>query len=136
MTKRFGEALDPYNLRSTRIRPGEGHENGVAERGNDVNHSLLLRGNQDFDCLEEYQTFVDKTLERRLNRRESEHVAGFSAAGYTSHLDTKSRRRALVSVPSSSIRSAGLEAGPSLTSSSLHPTNGVLYSEDNDLRHG
>jgi len=80
LTKRFGEVLDHYGLRSTRIRPGEAHENGVAERGNDLvkqalTQALLLRGSRDFDSLDEYQAFVDKTLDRRFNRRVSEKLA-------------------------------------------------------------
>ena len=85
LTKRFEEVLEHYGLRSTRIRPGEGHENGVAERGNDLvkqvlTQALLLRGSRDFASLAEYQTFVDETLERKLNSRASEKLAAERAS--------------------------------------------------------
>ena len=80
LTKRFREVLDHYGLRSTRIRPGEAHENGVAERGNDLvkqalTQALLLRGHRDFANVAEYQAFVDEVLERRLNRPRAEKLS-------------------------------------------------------------
>ena len=73
LNQRFQEVLAHYGLRSTRIRPGEAHENGVAERGNDLvkqalRQALLLRGSRDFVSVAEYQAFVDEVLARQLNR--------------------------------------------------------------------
>ena len=74
LTRRFAEALAHYGLRSTRIRPGEAHQNGVAERGNGLlkqalEQALLVRGHRNFASLAEYQGFVDEVIERQLNRR-------------------------------------------------------------------
>ncbi|MDV7400040.1 IS21 family transposase, partial [Arthrospira platensis SPKY1] len=41
LTQRFREVLDHYGLSSSRIRPGEAHENGVVEKGHDVLKSAL-----------------------------------------------------------------------------------------------
>ena len=73
LTKRFKAALEHYGLRSTRIRPGEAHENGVAERGNGlvkqaVRQALIVRGSRDFASIGEYQAFIDEVLARQLNR--------------------------------------------------------------------
>lgn len=56
LTARFGAVLGHYGLRSTRIRPGEAHENGVAEKGHDLvqralAQALVLRGSRDFESL-------------------------------------------------------------------------------------
>ena len=80
LTQRFGDVLEHYGLRSTRIRPGEAHENGVAERGNqlvkqELQQALLLRGSRDFASVVEYQAFVDDVIERRLNRPRATKVA-------------------------------------------------------------
>lgn len=74
LTKRFKAALEHYDLRSTRIRPGEAHENGVAERGNGLvkqalRQELIVRDSRDFARFAEYQAFIDKVLERKINRR-------------------------------------------------------------------
>lgn len=42
LTARFGAVLEHYGLRSTRIRPGEAHENGVAEKGHDLVKRALV----------------------------------------------------------------------------------------------
>jgi hypothetical protein len=72
LTRRFKGVLDHYGLRSTRIRPGEAHENGVAEKGNDLvkttlKQALALRGSRDFDSVAQYQAFLDEALERAFN---------------------------------------------------------------------
>ena len=63
LTKRFAGVLDHYGLRSTRIRPGESHENGIAEQQHRrtksaIAQALLLRGSSDFACVEDYQAFL------------------------------------------------------------------------------
>ncbi len=73
LNRRFQDVLDHYRLRSTRIRPGEAHENGVAEKGNDLvkqvlTQALVLSGNRDFASVAQYQAFLDDVLERALNK--------------------------------------------------------------------
>jgi hypothetical protein len=72
LTQRFGDVLEHYGLRSTRINPGNSHENGVVEKGHDlvkqaVNQALLLRGSRDFVSVEAYETFVRDVVERSIN---------------------------------------------------------------------
>ncbi|MCP4870709.1 MAG: IS21 family transposase, partial [Proteobacteria bacterium] len=43
LTKRFRGVLEHYGLSSTRIRPGQAHENGVAEKGNDLVKQALVQ---------------------------------------------------------------------------------------------
>lgn len=79
LTKRFEAVLEHYGLRSTRIRPGESHENGVAERGNGLlkqalEQALILRGRRDFANLAQYQAFVDEVIERRLNAPRAQRI--------------------------------------------------------------
>ena len=62
--------LDHYGLRSTRINPGQSHENGVAEQGhyrlkNAIDRALILRGSLDFDTADDYARFVRQMVERR-----------------------------------------------------------------------
>ncbi len=73
LTQRFKGVLDHYGLRSTRIRPGEAHENGVAEKSNDLvkqalEQALILRGSRDFLSVAQYQAFIDEVIERAINR--------------------------------------------------------------------
>jgi len=63
LTERFRAVLDHYALRSTRIRPGESHENGVAEQQHRrtkkaLAQALVLRGSSDFATEDEYRAFV------------------------------------------------------------------------------
>lgn len=73
LTKRWKAVLDHYDVRSTRIRPGESHENGVAEKSNqDVKRALaqalLLRGSADFATVDEYVAFARDVVDRNCNR--------------------------------------------------------------------
>jgi hypothetical protein len=77
LTRRFAAVLDHYRMRSTRIEPGESHQNGVAEKSNDlvkkeIAQALVLRGSRDFGTVDEYERFVKDLVERKFNR----HVAG------------------------------------------------------------
>lgn len=72
LNARFASFMSHYDLASSRIQPGEAHENGVAEKGNDLvktalEQALLLRGHRDFTSVEAYQAFVGEVLERDLN---------------------------------------------------------------------
>ena len=80
LTARFGAVLAHYGLHSTRIRPGEAHENGVAEKGHDLvkralAQALVLRGSQDFASLETYLDFLREVVERRMNRPIADRLA-------------------------------------------------------------
>jgi hypothetical protein len=76
LTRRFKAVLDHYRLESTRIEPGESHQNGVAEKSNDLVKSalvqaLVVRGSRDFASVDDYERFVRDVVERKFNR----HVA-------------------------------------------------------------
>lgn len=80
LTTRFRQVLEHYGARSTRIRPGESHENGIAEKGHDLvkqalRQALVLRGSRDFASLEAYQSFVEETIADRLLPRIEPRVA-------------------------------------------------------------
>ena len=106
LTERFRAVLEHYGLRSTRIRPGESHENGVAERANDLvkrelTQALVLRGSREFDDLEQYRAFVGEAIERHCNRfrtekldEERQHLRPLPSAPvpiYTTHHPTVRR---------------------------------------------
>lgn len=75
LNKRFADVLHHYHqMGSTRINPGESHENGVAEKGNDLTKSklaqaLLVRGSRDFDSVAQYETFARTVVDRTHNGR-------------------------------------------------------------------
>ena len=79
LTGRFRAVLEHYGLRSTRIRPGKSHENGVAERANGLvrgsRASPALRGSRDFDDLDQYRVFAGDVIERRFNRGRADELA-------------------------------------------------------------
>lgn len=72
LTERFRGVLDHYGLRSSRIQPGEAHENGVVEQAHfrtktAVEQALLLRGHADFGDETTYEAFVREVIERKRN---------------------------------------------------------------------
>lgn len=72
LNKRFKDVLDHYDARSTRIRPGQSHENGVVEKGNDMvktalEQALILRGHRDFATLDAYMAFVHEVVDNEVN---------------------------------------------------------------------
>jgi hypothetical protein len=76
----FRAVLDHYALDSTRIRPGQSHENGGVEKGHDlvksaVAQALLIRGSCDFASVSEYESFVRAVVERKLNSRAAEKLS-------------------------------------------------------------
>jgi hypothetical protein len=80
LTSRFRDVLDHYGLKSTRIRPGESHENGVAEKSHDLLKSrlaqaLVLRGSRDFESVEAYERWVREVREQTQNRPRAEAIA-------------------------------------------------------------
>lgn len=63
LNRRFGGVLTHYGASSTRIEPGESHQNGVVEKGHDllksaIRQALVLRGNCDFASVTVYEEFV------------------------------------------------------------------------------
>jgi Mu transposase-like protein len=71
LNRRFAGVLDHYGAKSTRIEPGESHQNGVAEKAHHVlksalDQELVLRGSRDFASVAEYMKLVDK-VRRRIN---------------------------------------------------------------------
>jgi hypothetical protein len=80
LTERFRAVLDHYGMESRRIRVGESHENGIAEKGHDLVKSalaqaLILRGSKDFASVDAYREFVGEVVERTHNRHVAERLA-------------------------------------------------------------
>jgi hypothetical protein len=69
LNARYRAVLDHYGLRSTRIRPGESHENGVVEQRHHrtkktLAQALVLRGSADFSSVLEYDAFLQEFVAR------------------------------------------------------------------------
>ena len=69
LTRRYKEILDHYGLTSTRIEPGESHQNGGAEKAHHVlksnlRQALLLRASGDFASVALYESFVAEHVDR------------------------------------------------------------------------
>ena len=72
LNRRFGDVLEHYGLKSTRINPGKSHENGGAERENGLvktalTQELVLRGHRDFENIEQYEAFARQAVAKHLN---------------------------------------------------------------------
>lgn len=85
LTERFQAVVDHYGFESSRIQPGEAHENGVAERGHGLlksalEQALLLRGHRDFATVEDYLAFVDEVIEEKFHRGKESLLADERAA--------------------------------------------------------
>jgi hypothetical protein len=80
LTERFRGVLDHYGLRSSRIQPGEAHENGVVEQAHfrtktAVEQALLLRGHADFVDEASYTRFVREVIDRKRNAPAARRLA-------------------------------------------------------------
>ena len=80
LNQRFRVVLEHYGTRSTRIRPGNPQENGVAEKGGDLlksalRQALVLRGSRDFADTAAYEAFVDEVVAGALNGHVHEALA-------------------------------------------------------------
>lgn len=80
LTERFAAVLAHYGMRSTRIMPGEAHQNGVAEKSHDVlkrtlAQALVIRGSSDFATIAAYEQFVQEIVAHKLNRATVERVS-------------------------------------------------------------
>lgn len=84
LNRRFADVLDHYGARSTRIEPGESHQNGGAEKAHDVlksaiRQALVIRGSNDFASVADYETFLG-VIRAKLNERSTERLAEERAA--------------------------------------------------------
>jgi hypothetical protein len=80
LTKRFAEVVEHYDFESSRIEPGEAHQNGVAEKANDLlktalNQALILRGSRDFPTVENYLAFARAVVDERFHRHRVDELA-------------------------------------------------------------
>jgi hypothetical protein len=76
LTRRYRDLLEHYGMRSTRIRPGESHENGVVEQKHyrmksAIAQALVIRGSSDFGSVAEYEAFVRRVREESNRPREA-----------------------------------------------------------------
>jgi len=74
LNRRFKAVLDHYDMKSTRIKPRKSHENGIAEKGNDLVKSaiaqeLVLRGSRDFESIEQYEEFARAAVAKHINAK-------------------------------------------------------------------
>jgi hypothetical protein len=72
LTKRYRALLEHYEMKSTRIEPGEAHQN-AAEKTNDLvkralEQALLIRGSRDFFDQAQYEAFARQVVDRARNR--------------------------------------------------------------------
>ncbi len=85
LTARFAAVADHYRFTASRIRPGEGHENGVAEKAHDLlksalEQALLVRGSRDFATVDEYMVFVQRIVDERFHRGREDKITAERAA--------------------------------------------------------
>jgi len=85
LTTRFAAVVEHYGFTASRIRPGEGHENGVAEKAHHLlkkalNQALILRGSRDFASVDAYLAFVDRIVDEQLQGGRAEKIAAERAA--------------------------------------------------------
>lgn len=71
LNQRFGQVLEHYRIRSTRIEPGKSHQNGVVERANGllksaIEQELIVRASCEFRDVGEYMGFV-QSIVHKLN---------------------------------------------------------------------
>lgn len=119
-TDAYSELCEHYQMTPTRNNLGQSHENGVVECANGslkkrLAQQFLLRGHSDFDSVEAYQAFIDRTADKLNQRNRSrvleEHAAlqplpEFTAAEYqtlnfkVTRSSTIEVRRVVYTVPS------------------------------------
>lgn len=85
LTARFAAVVDHYGFRASRIQPGEGHENGVAEKAHHllkkaIDQALRLRGSRDFATVDAYVAFVEQLVEEKFHTGREEKIAQERAA--------------------------------------------------------
>jgi transposase len=80
LTKRFAQVVEHYDFESSRIEPGEAHQNGVAEKANDLLktalvQALILRGSRDFPTVEVYLAFARAVVVEHFLRHRVDELA-------------------------------------------------------------
>ena len=80
LTKRFAQVVDHYGFESSRIEPGEAHQNGVVEKANDLlkvalGQALKLRGSRDFPTVEIYLAWARSVVEERFHKGRADELA-------------------------------------------------------------
>ena len=86
-TEDYDALCEHYSMEPTRNNLGVSHENGVVECAHGsfkhrLSQQLKLRGNNDFDSVNDYQSFVDRVvhqLNRRVRKRFMEEQAALQA---------------------------------------------------------
>lgn len=73
LTTRFAAVAEHYGFTPSRIQPGEGHENGVAEKAHHLlkkalDQALILRGSREFASIDVYVAFVERSIDGRFHR--------------------------------------------------------------------
>lgn len=68
-TDKYRGLADHYGFESSKTNPASPHENGDVESFNNifkkaVDQSLIIRGSRDFDTVGEYETFLQKIIDR------------------------------------------------------------------------
>jgi hypothetical protein len=79
LTRKYRQVLDHYGAQSTRITPGEAHQNGKVEGAHRtlksvLEQELLVRGHRNFESVEAYAVFV-QSVEVKLNRHTEAQLA-------------------------------------------------------------
>jgi hypothetical protein len=69
LTRRFASVLEHYGATSTRIEPGQSHQNGVVEKSHDIlktalRQAMILRGSREFTSVDTYMDFVGGVRDR------------------------------------------------------------------------
>lgn len=85
LNRRFADIVAHYGFQSSRIRPGESHENGVVEKAHHLLKSalaqaLIVRGTRDFPSVEAYTGFVGRVVEERFHQGREARLAEERAA--------------------------------------------------------
>ncbi|NLA41587.1 MAG: IS21 family transposase [Erysipelotrichaceae bacterium] len=68
-TDKYRGLAGHYGFASSKTNPASPHENGDIEKSNDlfkkaVDQSLIIRGSRDFDTVHDYETFLQKIIDR------------------------------------------------------------------------
>jgi transposase len=85
LTRRFADVVEHYGFQSSRIQPGESHENGVVEKAHHLlksalTQALLVRGHRDFPSLEAYLDFVGRVVDETFHQGREARLAEERAA--------------------------------------------------------
>lgn len=85
LNRRYRDVLEHSGASSSRIEPGESHQNGTAEKGHDVlksavRQALVLRGSRDFVDVGAYEKFLQKIRATLLESHKPERLVEELAA--------------------------------------------------------